>query len=189
MYISPPITVLAILAAMVAGTLWLAPPQREVAQVTAILPTATYQRLALWGKEHPGADGRALNVVQVIEKFSNKWRNMMRSPRIIREWAQDDRHLYPTQRGAQMKRTDQSGHREVRRAMKDLRTRTASNLRAFNDAVPHASWLRRSEIEGLTFDLLWAAERAPQRREPTPLGMIKNALSWIARVRTATRFS
>jgi hypothetical protein len=88
-----------------------------------------------------------------------------------------------------MKRTDQSGHREVRRAMKDLRTRTASNLRAFNDAVPHASWLRRSEIEGLTFDLLWAAERAPQRSGPTPLGMIKNALSWIARVRTATRFS
>jgi hypothetical protein len=88
-----------------------------------------------------------------------------------------------------MKRTDQSRHREVRQALKDLRTRTAANLRAFNNAVPYESWLRRSEIEGLSVDLLWAAERAPQRRGPTPLGMIKNALSWIARVRTATRFS
>jgi hypothetical protein len=80
MYISPSITVLAILAAMVAGTVWLAPPQREVAQVTAMLPTATYQRLALWGKEHPGAGGRALNVVQVIEELANKWEKNDEAP-------------------------------------------------------------------------------------------------------------
>ena len=71
MQVSPPITVLAILAAMVAGTVWLAPPQREVAQVTVMLPMATYQKLARWGKEHAGADGRPLTVVQVIEELAN----------------------------------------------------------------------------------------------------------------------
>jgi len=84
--------------------------------------------------------------------------------------------------------TSQSEHREVRRALNDLRTRTASNLQAFNAAVPYAFWLRRSEMERLTVDLLWAAERAPQRRRPTPLVKISNAISWIARVGTATRF-
>ena len=73
MHVSPPITVLAIMAAMVAGAVWLAPPQREMAQVTVVLPTATYQKLALWGKEHAGADGRPLTVVQVIEEFASKW--------------------------------------------------------------------------------------------------------------------
>ena len=35
MYISPPIAVLAILAVGLAGTAWLAPPPREVAQVSS----------------------------------------------------------------------------------------------------------------------------------------------------------
>ena len=87
-----------------------------------------------------------------------------------------------------MNRAAQSRQREVRRALKDLRTRTAASLRAFNDAVPHASWLRRSEIERFVVDLLWAAERAPQRRRPTLLGKIQNAISWITRVKTAARF-
>lgn len=72
MYISPPIAVLAIAAVGLAGTAWLAPPPREVAQVTVMLPSATYQKLALWGKEHAGADGRPLTVVQVIEELANK---------------------------------------------------------------------------------------------------------------------
>ncbi len=72
MHVSPPITVLAIMAAMVAGAVWLAPPQREMAQVTVVLPTATYQKLALWGKEHAGADGRPLTAVQVIEELANQ---------------------------------------------------------------------------------------------------------------------
>jgi hypothetical protein len=87
-----------------------------------------------------------------------------------------------------MNRAEQSGHREVRRALRDLRTRTAASLRAFNDAVPHASWLRRSEIERFTVDLLRAAERAPQRRRSAPLGKIMNAYAWITRARTAARF-
>jgi hypothetical protein len=48
MYISPPIGVLAILAVGLAGAAWLAPPQREAAQVTVMLPAATHQKLALW---------------------------------------------------------------------------------------------------------------------------------------------
>ena len=80
----------------------------------------------------------------------------------------------------QMSGTDQS---EVQRALKDLGTRTAANLQSFNDAVPHASWLRRSEIELLTAGLLRAAKQAPQRRQLTPLGNIKNAFSWISRAR------
>jgi hypothetical protein len=96
--------------------------------------------------------------------------------------------MYRTQKAVQMSCTDQSGHREVRRALKDLHTRTAASLQAFNDAVPHASWLRRSEIERFTVNLLWAAERAPQRRRLTPLGKIKNAFFGITRIRTAARF-
>ena len=80
MHVSPPITVLAILAAMLAGAVWLAPPQRELAQVTVMLPTATYQKLALWGKEHGGADGRPLTVVQVIEELANKWEKDNEAP-------------------------------------------------------------------------------------------------------------
>ncbi len=72
MHVSPPITVLAIIAAMVAGAVWLAPSEREVARVTVVLPTATSQKLALLGKEHAGADGRPLTVVQVIEELANQ---------------------------------------------------------------------------------------------------------------------
>ena len=82
---------------------------------------------------------------------------------------------------------DQGGHQEVERALKDLHTRTAANLQAFNDAVPNASWLRRSEIERFTEDLLRSTEWAPQRRRSTPLGNIRKALSWFTQVRMASR--
>ncbi len=72
MKISPPIAVFAIVGVALAGAGWFAPPQREVAQVGLMLPIATYQKLALWGKEHSGADGRPLTVVQVIERLSDK---------------------------------------------------------------------------------------------------------------------
>lgn len=84
-----------------------------------------------------------------------------------------------------MNRTEQSGHPDVRRASNDLHTRTAASLQAFNDAVPYAFWLRRSEIERFTVNLLWATELAPQRRRHTRLGKIIIAFSWITRVRTA----
>jgi hypothetical protein len=75
MYISPPIGVLAILAVGLAGAAWLAPPQREVAQVSVMLPTATHQKLALWARHRADPDGRPLTVVQVIEELVNKWEN------------------------------------------------------------------------------------------------------------------
>jgi hypothetical protein len=81
-----------------------------------------------------------------------------------------------------MNGTDQSGQPEVRQALSDLRTRTATSLQTFNDAVPHASWLRRSEIERFTVDPLSAAERAPRRRRFTPFGKIINAFSRITRL-------
>jgi hypothetical protein len=53
MYISPPISVLAIIALMVAGRVRLAPPPREGAQISVMLPAATYQKLTLWGRSIP----------------------------------------------------------------------------------------------------------------------------------------
>jgi hypothetical protein len=80
MYISPPIGVLAILAVGLAGAAWLAPPQREVAQVTVMLPAATHQQLALWARDRADPDGRPLTVVQVIEEFVNKREKNSRTP-------------------------------------------------------------------------------------------------------------
>lgn len=73
MQVSPPIAVLAIMAVLVVVVVWLAPPPREVAQVNVALPTATHQRLVQWGKEHAGADGRPLTIVQVIEALADNW--------------------------------------------------------------------------------------------------------------------
>ena len=70
MHLSPPITVLPILAVGLAGTVSLAPPPNKPSRATVTLSTATYQKLALWAKEHTGADGRPLTVVQVIEEFA-----------------------------------------------------------------------------------------------------------------------
>ena len=80
MYISPPIAVLAILAVGLASTAWLEPPQREVAQVTVMLPTATHQKLALWARDRADPDGRPLTVVQVIEELVNKWEKNHEAP-------------------------------------------------------------------------------------------------------------
>lgn len=81
MYVPPPITILAILAAMVASATWYAPPQSPAVQVTVTLSTATYQKLALWGKEHADPDGRPLTVVQVIEEFMNNREEVKEAPR------------------------------------------------------------------------------------------------------------
>ena len=80
MYVSPPIAVLAILAVGLGSTTWIAPQPREVAQVTVMLPTAIHQKLALWGKEHNGADGQPLTVVQVIEELAKKWEKDNKAP-------------------------------------------------------------------------------------------------------------
>jgi hypothetical protein len=75
MHVSPPIAILAIIAALVAAAVWLAPPQPEVTEAKVMLPAATYQRLMLLGKEYSGANGRPLTVVEVIEMLANKRTN------------------------------------------------------------------------------------------------------------------
>lgn len=72
MHFSPPLTVLAIMAATVAGAATLAPPQHEARQVTVMLPAATYQKLLTWGTEYAEENGRPLTIVQVIEALAIK---------------------------------------------------------------------------------------------------------------------
>ena len=80
MQLSPPITILALMATLVACTVWLAPPQRQAAQVTVMLPTATHQKLAHWGRTHADASGRALTVAQVIEAIADNWTEGSEAP-------------------------------------------------------------------------------------------------------------
>ena len=82
---------------------------------------------------------------------------------------------------------DQLVRREARQALQDLRSSTAANLRAFNNAVPYAFRLSRSEMKRFTADLLWSTKRAPQRRWPSLLGKIANTVSWIRRARAASQ--
>ena len=91
------------------------------------------------------------------------------------------------QQGAGMTSKTRSADAEIHQALIDLRSRTESSLRLFNNAVPHATWLRRSEIDRLTADMVWAVEKAPLRRRPTPWGQIKNALSWVGRLKASAR--
>jgi hypothetical protein len=86
-----------------------------------------------------------------------------------------------------MTNTDQPTCHETRQALQHLRSSTAANLRAFNNAVPYASQLRRGEIKRFTVDLLWSTRRAPQRRWPSLLGKIVNTVSWIRRARAAAQ--
>jgi len=65
---------------MVVGTVWLAPPQRAATQMTVMLPTATYQKLALLGKVHVDENGRHRTVAQVIEEFANNWEGENEAP-------------------------------------------------------------------------------------------------------------
>lgn len=77
MYVSPPLTILAILAVGLAGTTWFAPLEHGPARVALSLSTATYDKLASWGREQAGADGRPLSVEQVIEELARRPVNEM----------------------------------------------------------------------------------------------------------------
>ena len=81
-----------------------------------------------------------------------------------------------------MKTEERSDNPEVRRALDDLRSRTAASLHRFNSSVPYASWPRRSEIERLTSDLLRATGRAPGKRQSIAYEAIKSTCTWINRV-------
>ena len=66
MRVSPPIAVIGLMVVVVAAGVWIAPQQQKAEQITVTLPTATHQKLAHWGQNHPGANGRPLTVVQVM---------------------------------------------------------------------------------------------------------------------------
>lgn len=68
-FISPPIIVSAMMAVLVAVTVWLVPPQKESMRVTVTLPLDSYNKLLLWGKEHADVKGKSLGVDRVIEKI------------------------------------------------------------------------------------------------------------------------
>lgn len=86
-----------------------------------------------------------------------------------------------------MTNKEQPARHETQLALQDLRSSTAANLRTFNNAVPHAFRLSRSEMKRFTLDLLWSTKRAPQRRGPSLRGKIANTLSWIRRARAASQ--
>jgi hypothetical protein len=67
MYISPPFSVLTILAVGLTGIAWLAPLQSMPPQKSVQLSEATFGTLELWGRTHLANDGNALSVSQVIE--------------------------------------------------------------------------------------------------------------------------
>jgi hypothetical protein len=68
----------------------------------------------------------------------------------------------------------------VAAALADLRTRISVSLRAFNDASPNASWLRRSEMARITDEVLDAAARGTRRRS-APFGALRRLVSRLRR--------
>lgn len=86
-----------------------------------------------------------------------------------------------------MNRADPTEGRKVQQALSELRTRTAANLQAFNDAVPYTSWLRRSEIERFTSELQRSTETAPRRRRFALPKRLPSVFAWITRIKTAAR--
>ena len=73
MYVSPPVSVLAIVAIAFTGVAWLKSPPREVVRITVAVPTATYKKLLLWGQKHTDPNGQAPAVETIIEKFVIRW--------------------------------------------------------------------------------------------------------------------
>ena len=72
MRLSPPITILALLGACFVSIVWLAPPPREPAQVAVHISTATYEKLAAWGRDQAGPAGDSLTVAQAIEVLADQ---------------------------------------------------------------------------------------------------------------------
>ena len=66
MRISPPIAILLILAVVVAGAAWLAPPPHETTEVAVSIPISMYQKLALQAQSYTDASGRTMTVEQYI---------------------------------------------------------------------------------------------------------------------------
>lgn len=70
MRMSRPLSVLILMAVMVAGAAWYAPPQNKTAQVAVMLPLTTYHILARKGEAEVDSTGRPRSVVRVIEDLA-----------------------------------------------------------------------------------------------------------------------
>ncbi|MEO3429262.1 hypothetical protein AAFN88_10425 [Pelagibius sp. CAU 1746] len=67
---SRPLSVMILMAAMVAGAAWYAPPQGKVTQIAVMLPLATYHTLAQRGEAEVDSTGHPRSVVRVIEDLA-----------------------------------------------------------------------------------------------------------------------
>lgn len=72
MYASPPFTVLALMAVLVAATAWYSPPQQQTAQIAVMLPGEVYSLLSQQGVAQADTAGRPRSVAQVIEGFARQ---------------------------------------------------------------------------------------------------------------------
>lgn len=70
MRMSRPLSILILMAAMVAGAAWYAPPQDKTAQIAVMLPLATYHTLARKGEAEVDSTGRPRSVARVIEDLA-----------------------------------------------------------------------------------------------------------------------
>jgi hypothetical protein len=68
MSVSPPLSVLAILAAALAGTAWLAPQPSPLRPVTVNLSAAAYGELANEAQRRSTVDGSPMTVSGIIEE-------------------------------------------------------------------------------------------------------------------------
>ena len=67
MTLSPPISIIALLAVSVAGVTWYAPPDPQPKYVAVHVPAATYDKLEHWARGHPSESGQPLTVEQAID--------------------------------------------------------------------------------------------------------------------------
>jgi hypothetical protein len=71
MTLSPPITIIALLAVGVAGVTWFAPPEPQPPYVAVHLSAATFDKLEHWAKDHPGRSGQPPTVEQAIDLLAD----------------------------------------------------------------------------------------------------------------------
>lgn len=72
MTLSPPMTIIALLAVGVAGVTWYAPPDLGPKYVAVHVSVATFDKLKHWAKNHPGASGQPMTMEQVIDVLADE---------------------------------------------------------------------------------------------------------------------
>ena len=69
MRLSPPISILIILAASMIGVASMTPTEPEAAEVVVLIPAATYNKLAGWSKTDTDMNGASLSVAHIIAEL------------------------------------------------------------------------------------------------------------------------